>query len=80
MEKRKFFLSLECQLINVERMLESEKHHFATVSNNWFTQERSMDAITIGWKFDEDQDISNSVEVTHHNFPTNFKGKNNYPN
>lgn len=30
-EKKKFFAAIECQLINVKRMMELEKSHLATI-------------------------------------------------
>ena len=36
----KLFLTVECQLVNVEGMTKLENHYF---SNNWFKQESNTD-------------------------------------
>lgn len=44
----------ECQLKNVEAMLEIENQHFTTtISNNLLREESSMNAKTAGWKIVE---------------------------
>lgn len=41
----KLFLIVECQLVNVERMIKLENHYF---SNNWFKQESEVDTNNSG--------------------------------
>lgn len=43
-EKGNLFLIVECQLINVERIVETESHHLATtISGGKYRQKSSMD-------------------------------------
>lgn len=52
------FLTVECQLINVEGLMNFGNSSFCNYhSNNWFRQESKMEAKTSQWKFDEEQSM-----------------------
>lgn len=73
-EKRKHFLAVECQRINVERMMESENHHLAIVIA--LIQARningcSIQQVNVGWE----TGYLHSLKVALHKMFINCTGK-----
>ena len=49
--KRKVIFTEECQLINVDKRIKTEKSPFENDQrDDWFNQESSAEAKTVGWK------------------------------
>ena len=61
-EKGKLFLTVECQLINVERLIDKENHHLA------ITTVVTDKSTSCQWRSDEEQDVT----VTSEYFPQNI--------
>lgn len=72
--KGQLFLTVKVQRINVEGMMEIEKHHLANASSSCFWQEPTMVVKISGWIYDEKQNIH--ILPKYHPTIINYKGTN----
>lgn len=52
------FLSVDCQLVNIHKMMKSEKSRFGNQYNNKFSQEISLNGHTGEWAFGEEHIVT----------------------